>query len=131
MTTFDFDLSKKELDGASAIFKFQSFLLHLLGQRMKEDGMTRKDLAAILELDKSTVSKMLRTNQNLTERTFGEIVGALDFDFDLVPKDLRAQGKNHRPTIVTAEAFRKRDIEASGTPRPLRSDYVKRAEVAS
>jgi transcriptional regulator with XRE-family HTH domain len=94
MTTFEFDLSQKEMDGADAIYKVNNFILSLLAQRMKEQGMTKKKLADILEVDKSTISRMLRGNQNLTARSLGEICGALDFDFSLVAKDLTRSGSN-------------------------------------
>ena len=107
MTTFEFDLSQKEMDGADAIYKVNNFILSLLAQRMKEQGMTKKKLADILEVDKSTISRMLRGNQNLTARSLGEICGALDFDFSLVAKDLKSIGSNGKTNKI---------VQISNTP---------------
>lgn len=101
MTTFEFNLPKKDRDGADAIFKVNRFLLSLLEKRMREQGMTRKKLADILEIDKSTISKVLRGNQNVTARTIGEICGALEFDFDLIERDLhRSNSSNAQVEIL-------------------------------
>lgn len=97
MDTFEFDLPKKRLDGSRAIFKGNEFLLALLAERMRDSKMTRKKLADILEVDKSTVTKLLRGNQNLTLRTIGEIAGALDFDVEFQSSDRRALAGNTPP----------------------------------
>lgn len=94
MTTFEFDVSQKEQDGALAIFKVNNFILRLLRKRMKEDGITKSKLAEILEVERSTVSRMLSGNKNLTSRSIGEICGALGFEFDLIEKDLKPHGTN-------------------------------------
>lgn len=105
MKTFEFAVSEKEFNGAKGITRVNKFILRLLAKRMKEQKITRKELAARLQLDKSTVSRMLRGNQNLTSRTIGEICGALDFEFDLVERDLLYEGRNHTgkaPKIVSS-----------------------------
>lgn len=104
MTTFNFDVSKKEQDGSDAIFKVNRWLLKLFAKRMRDEGMNRKKLADLLEVDKSTVSRLLRGNQNLTSRSIGEICGALGFDFDLVEQDLHCPKRNHIVTVFISNS---------------------------
>lgn len=118
MDTFEFEVSKKDLDGASAIFKLNRFLHSLLKRRMDEEKMTKAKLAVEMGLDKSTVSRMLRGNQNLTFRTFGEILGALDFDFDLTEKDLKYPSGNS-----LSAARRQKDFEITPATSAGKSRY--------
>ena len=51
-------------------------------KRMKELGLTQKELAAKLEMDTAQLSRIIRAKQNLTIATLANIENALDFSLD-------------------------------------------------
>lgn len=133
MTTFEFEVTRKDQDGAEAIFKVNKFLLTLLAKRMTDQNMTRSKLAEKLEVDKSTISKILRGSQNVTVRTLGEICGALDFDFDLVARDLLPNAGNNgdlrtrKPRLETPTM----NAPQTGSTRTMSSYHTPRASKVS
>lgn len=116
MTSFEFDISQKDLAGAQFISKVGRRLISAFVKRMRDEKITKKQLADLLEVDKSTVSRMLRGDANLTARTIGEISWALDIMPDLslsFPDDDRS---NIRITIVPRTSRPTYSITA--TPQP-------------
>ena len=101
MTTFEFDITKKEQDGGDAIHDANNFIINHFSIRMREKKMTKAKLAKILELDKSTISRLFRGNKNFTMRTFGEICGALDYKLVFESKDLLSNYQNSTPKNIT------------------------------
>ena len=101
MTTFEFDITKKEQDGGDAIHDANNFIINHFLIRMREKKMTKSKLAKILELDKSTISRLFRGNKNFTMRTFGEICGALDYKLVFESKDLLSNYQNSTPKNIT------------------------------
>ena len=88
MTVFEFDVQPRDAAGSGAIDRVNKALLKAVGKRMETHRITRSEIAKRLDVDKSVVSRWLRGNQNITPRTFGEILWALDFDFEVVLEDL-------------------------------------------
>jgi len=132
MDTFEFDLSPKEQDGTIGIHKVNEFLTRLLATRMREQGMTKSKLASILGVQRSTISRMLRGNQNLTARTLGEICGALNYDFDLIERDISAvRSTNNWFTHVSSNSNSSQSapsqfsISSSGENRAPRAKPIK------
>ena len=100
MTTFEFDITKKEQDGGDAIYDANNFIINHFSIRMREKKMNKAKLAKILELDKSTISRLFRGNKNFTMRTFGEICGALDYKLVFESKDLLSNYQNSTPKNI-------------------------------
>ena len=94
MSYFEFDPDPKGMAGAGAVDRVNKALLLAVSKRMQSHRMTKTDIAKRLGVDKSVVSRWLRGNQNMTPRTFGEILWALDFDFKIALEDLMETGDN-------------------------------------
>lgn len=77
VTSFDLDLTEKELSGAEHISAVGRELISAFMRKVKEEGLKKQEVADLLEVDKSVVSRMLRGDANLTLRSVGEICWAL------------------------------------------------------
>ena len=66
-------------------------------------GLTQRDLAAALDMDKATVSRILSGRGNPTARTIGEMCWALGLEPELILHE-RGYEKNHalQPVITAA-----------------------------
>lgn len=67
-------------------FRLETILLNLTDQickRMQEKGMTRKELAQILEVSPAAVTKILNGNSNFTIRTLLSLADALDSNLNI------------------------------------------------
>lgn len=113
MNSFEFEVSEKELAGAEMIELVSRQLIAALVQQGKSTGMTKAKLAAMLEVDKSTISRMLRGNANLTLRSVGELCWAMDvepafscppFSDELGNGDIRPATPNPQPKHSTVVA---------------------------
>ena len=91
MSAFELDLDPKSSAGADSIDLVNRRVLAALRTRLRERKITQKELAAKLGIDKSTISRLLRGNQNITARTLGELFWALDFAYDISLLDLDVQ----------------------------------------
>ncbi|NQY61963.1 helix-turn-helix domain-containing protein [Cognatishimia sp.] len=97
MSAFELDLDPKSSAGADSIDLVNRRVLAALRTRLRERKITQKELAAKLGIDKSTISRLLRGNQNITARTLGELFWALDFAYDISLLDLDVQHANTLP----------------------------------
>jgi DNA-binding Xre family transcriptional regulator len=95
MTAFDFGMTDKEIDGAAGVDIVNRRVIGALIKRLADKSITKGQLAEKLDIHRSQVSKLLRGDQNLTARTIGEILGALDFDFDVCLEDRRSSNGNN------------------------------------
>ena len=100
MTSFSFDISEKDLAGAQFISKASRRLIAAFVQKMRTEKLTKQQIADLLEVDKSTVSRMLRGNSNLTLRTIGELAWAMDVDPDLALQPFDGKPANQPATVV-------------------------------
>ena len=74
---FEFDVSEKDLAGAAFVLETGRHLAAGFISQCRSKGMTKKQIADQLGIDKSTVSKMLRGNANMTLETVGELCWAM------------------------------------------------------
>ncbi len=127
MELFDLGVSERDAAGGDAIDTINRAVINALVQRIKERSMTKSGLAKKLECNRAAVSRLLRGNQNLTARTIGEILWALDFDLaSLNLKDLApaTSANEHRHTGARASNFvvvAKSDNGVMDAPRPVSS----------
>jgi len=87
MTSFDFDISEKDLAGADYITRVGRQLVAAFVRKARKDKITKAELARRLDLDKATVTRMLRGNANLTVRSIGELCWAMDVRPDFIVRD--------------------------------------------
>lgn len=99
MTAFDLGMTEKEIDGADGVDVVNRRLIGALITRMKDNAMTKSKLAEKLGVHRSQITKWLSGNQNLTARTIGEILGALDYGFDIELKDRRQENGVHEKAV--------------------------------
>lgn len=64
------------------------FIGDFFKQRRIELGMSQEDLAEILEVDRSTISKIESAKWNYTMQTFFLFLSALQLNFFCLPKEL-------------------------------------------
>jgi transcriptional regulator with XRE-family HTH domain len=95
MTVFSLTISPKDADGSDAVDAVNRRILYLVEQRIKQKKTTKAKIARRLGVNRSTVSRMLQGNQNLTIRTIGELLGAIDYSLkDIIAEDRISQGAN-------------------------------------
>jgi predicted XRE-type DNA-binding protein len=111
VTSFSFDISQKDLAGAQFISKASRRLIAAFVQKMRTEKLTKQQIAELLDVDKSTVSRMLRGNSNLTLRTIGELAWAMDLDPDLALKPFDERMVNQPMSVAIS-------VVHSGTVRP-------------
>jgi transcriptional regulator with XRE-family HTH domain len=102
MSVFSLDIDPKDSDGADGIDVVNRRILEVVAKKTSNGLITKSELARRLGVDRSTVSRLLRGNQNLTARSIGEILGAMDCTFDLVVTDHEVQNSNIR-NLITIE----------------------------
>lgn len=117
MTSFSFDISEKDLAGAQFISKASRRLIAAFVQKIDKEQLTKQQIAVLLDVDKSTVSRMLRGNSNLTLRTIGELAWAMDLDPDLALKPFDERMVNQPAPVAIS-------VVHSGT---VQSDKPKKA----
>ena len=105
MTSFDFDISEKDLVGGQFVSKASRRLIAAFVQKMRDENLTKQRIADLLEVDKSTVSRMLRGNSNLTLRTIGELAWAMDLDPDLALQPFADAPSNHKTGAVISVKY--------------------------
>jgi plasmid maintenance system antidote protein VapI len=111
VTSFSFDISEKDLAGAQFISKASRRLIAAFVQKMRTEKLTKQQIADLLDVDKSTVSRMLRGNSNLTLRTIGELAWAMDVDPDLALQPFDKRMVNQPMSVAIS-------VVHSGTVRP-------------
>jgi len=88
--------SEKDLAGADHVLETGRALLAAVERAQREGGLTRKELADRLGVDKSVVTRMLTGNANLTLKTLGEIAWAIG-----CKARTSVTNENYREAIVT------------------------------
>jgi transcriptional regulator with XRE-family HTH domain len=105
MTSFDFDVPEKDMAGAEHVMRVGRRLVAAFVRKAREEHITKAELARRLDLDKASVSRMLRGNANLTLRSVGELCWALGVSPDQISEDLPAVERQNMPRIdVTSPA---------------------------
>jgi plasmid maintenance system antidote protein VapI len=83
MNSFEFDVSEKEIAGAEHVSRVGRLLVAAFVRKCRNEGITKKALADRLGVDKSVISRMLSGHANLTLKSVGELVWALDHDIEV------------------------------------------------
>jgi len=128
MTSFDFDIPEKDLAAALFMTKLNHQLMNDMARQQRSQRLTKSEVARLLGIDKAAVSRMLRGNSNLTERTIGELLWAMNVEWDIVSRDLAPVGSNHKSgpaaqvtapaTAAAGHVVVARDVQAHGSPLP-------------
>ncbi len=119
MTSFDFDISEKELAGAEHIIRVSRRLISVFLKKVTAEKFTKAELARRLETNKAHVSRMLRGDANLTLRTIGEICWAMDVDPDTLddldkgPRLSNTHRSNLTFIVTTAPSSKTTQISAT------------------
>lgn len=130
MNAFSLDVSPKEADGADAIDVVNRRVLTLVYKRIRSGHTTKAEIARRLGVNRSTVSRMLRGNQNLTARTIGEILGAIDYSLsDLVTVD-RLKDRQNIPMHHHFTSIQSNHAHDDGHSSPTPSDFSVRVQVS-
>ena len=111
---FDFDVSPK--DTAAAIFMGSNHrsLAKAFLEAKRTRGLTQKKVADALGVNKSVISRALKGQNNLTERTLAELCWAIGVEPELTLKSIEARHSN------TPRAF-KIDVTSKSTAPTTRN----------
>ena len=93
--SFEFDISDKDLAATDFMDRAYKTLLAEALHAREEQGLTQSQVAKLLEVDKSAISRALSGRANLTLRTIGELCWALDIEPSLVVKRLTKERSNN------------------------------------
>lgn len=106
MTSFDFDLSEKELAGADHVMRVGRQLVAAFVRKARKEKISKAELARRLDLDKAAITRMLRGNTNLTLRSVGELCWAMGIhpDVKLYDDPQPVERTNHPRFNVTPAA---------------------------
>lgn len=97
MQYFDLDVSDKEIAASSYVARVNRTLISaFLRKKKSQPTLTKMEIAKRLDCDKSTVSRLLSGNANLTAWTVGELCWALGLEpvFSTIDIDAAAPGQN-------------------------------------
>ena len=113
--SYKFDIDPKNRVVARFIGEVRSELVRAFVEESAASGLTRDQLAQLLGVHKSLITKRLRGNVNLTLRSIGEMAWALDREpeFTLAQPDEPAVSANqalHTEGGVQVEIARTDDI---------------------
>ncbi|UWQ40065.1 helix-turn-helix transcriptional regulator [Leisingera aquaemixtae] len=81
MTYFDFDIDEKDLASAKFIGETRRGLVKcLINARMKDPSISQSKIAEKIGMDKSSLSRILNGQGNVTLRTIAEVAWALNLE---------------------------------------------------
>lgn len=94
--SFEFSLNERDKASAKFMTKVHRALMREMIRTAKEKKMTRSDIARLLEIDRSAVSRALNGKSNLTIRTVSDLCWAMGVEphFDAREAFTR-EGCNH------------------------------------
>lgn len=96
----DFGVSQQDLAGADYAHLVQRQLIAAFLRKAKEHGVTKAQLAKTLGVNRSTISRILAGNANLTSRTVGELCWALDVNPFFEARDFEDVKSNEHPPYM-------------------------------
>jgi transcriptional regulator with XRE-family HTH domain len=107
VTSFDFEISAKDLAGAEHVTRVGRQLVAAFVRQARKEKITKAELARRLDLDKASISRMLRGNANLTLRSVGELCWAMGVRPDLtIVDDHEALNRSNEARIQVAPSVR-------------------------
>lgn len=92
--SFEFDIPEKDIAAVDFMGKNHKALLRAALEARAARGFTQKQVAELLGVNKSVISRALSGRSNLTERTIGELCWALGYEPKLVLTELSKVGAN-------------------------------------
>lgn len=116
--SFQFDYNPIEDAGSEAIHNAGRELQLALIERQAEEKFTQQDIADMLNVDKSRITKCLSGFNNLTLRTFGELAYVMDYDieFKLVRRGAAAKEIRREKVPITPVSRHARIIHTYTDP---------------
>lgn len=113
MKSFELRISPQQAAGGRHISQTHRELVSAAAEQKRKYGFKQKDVAKTLGLTKSTISKLLSGNGNLTLRTIGELCWALDLKPVVKFVDLREQleEQHERPNSVAETSVVKLQVK--------------------
>ena len=87
MTSFDFEISEKDLAGAEHVSRVGRQLVSAFVRKARSEKISKAELARRLDLDKASITRMLRGDANLTLRSVGELSWAMGVRPDVTIMD--------------------------------------------
>jgi transcriptional regulator with XRE-family HTH domain len=98
---------------------------HAAVEVARRQRLTRADVAKILGVNKSVITRILSGKSNLTIKTIGELAGALGYRPELVLRSIeRTKGTNQTPLIVRIEKPRAPTQTSSPDPQNTHTIYA-------
>lgn len=85
--SFEFDIDPKEAASAEFMTRVHRILLREMTKAAREKRISRADVARILNLDKSVVTRALNGTSNLTIRTVSDLCWAIGVTPELEVRD--------------------------------------------
>ena|SRR5437763_4582675 len=96
-------VSKRRRVFARFLGKIQHAILKALEEEHAKRGLTRAEIARILDTDKGFITKKLNGMSNMTIETVADFAFAMDRDIQIsFPERAAAAGANHRAPLVQA-----------------------------
>lgn len=122
MTVFDMEtelsIDPAQAAEADSLALLNRRIIEAFASRLSERSVTKKQLAERMGLNKSDVSRLLRGDVNLTARKLGRVLWALEYDFDLILRDLAKDKRNHEAVVsfkVVSPATPRTDLPAKNS----------------
>lgn len=109
--SFEFEIDPKEAASAEFMTRVHRILLREMMKAAKVHRISRADVARILEVDKSVVSRALNGKSNLTIRTISDLLWAIgsepEFDACPIADEIGCNVPTERKITTTETTFTK------------------------
>jgi transcriptional regulator with XRE-family HTH domain len=105
-------VSRRRRVFARFLGKIQHAILQALAEEHEKRGLTRAEIARILDTDKGFITKKLNGSSNMTVETMADFAYAMDRDIHIsFPPRVAAAGSNQGGLTVVAGTNRGRKVE--------------------
>lgn len=104
--SFAFKTTQKERDGNRLISMVLREIVRAAIVEKQRSGVTQREVARRLGVDKSHVSKLLSGKSNMTLRSAGELLGAIGWEAEFRARPKHKADGNHRSTATTPSSVR-------------------------
>lgn len=111
--SFRFRTSAKDRAGNRLVAQINRELIRAAIQQKQDSGITRREIASRLGVDRSYITKVLSGKANLTARTVGEFLWALGWEPQFSVRRSAESNSNHMDFVTPPAPAQK--LPASGT----------------
>lgn len=135
--SFKFSMSRKDRIASRFLGQLHAAFSNAGVEAKKERGLTQKQIAAELNVDKAAVSRILKGIGNPTARTIGELAAAMGYRPELVLHKIEtSHGSNHASVKsdgnkVTVSVCNPPSTEVNGTVVYKRIDNPSLSQTAA